>query len=372
MIELVRQPVPRPVNIDPVVNIADVAADAGVSKSTVSYVLSGTRKISPETVKRVQESIRRLGYRPNPAARALTLKRTGIIGLLANVGVDDASADAETFMQFVQEALFGAHRRGYDLIVMGNGEDELRGDVLADALVMMDVKPDERRLETLAGVGVPATLLGMPEDRRGFFAVDLDFEAAGRMLIEHLRALGHDAIGFMGLEPGSDAAGYSFTKRFERGLADRAQELGAVLLRQPLQPGMTMSGWWSSARALLPRMSAIITPGPSQLDELYPYLAGLGVGVPDDISVVTVATERRLRRATVPTTGVILPMDDMVGIAVDHAINAIEGVSADEAILISPTLLELGSSAVRSRRSGPGFPSAPEEHHGALHSTSEP
>ena len=59
-----------------VVNIGDVAADAGVSRSTVSYVLSGTRTISPETRERVRASIRKLGYRPNPAARALTLKRT--------------------------------------------------------------------------------------------------------------------------------------------------------------------------------------------------------------------------------------------------------------------------------------------------------
>ena len=51
--------------------IADVASHAGVSMSTVSYVLSGKRPISEETRQRVEEAIRELGYRPHAGARAL-------------------------------------------------------------------------------------------------------------------------------------------------------------------------------------------------------------------------------------------------------------------------------------------------------------
>ncbi len=47
------------------VKITDVARHAGVSPSTVSYVLSGKRSISEETARRVEESIRQLGYRPH-------------------------------------------------------------------------------------------------------------------------------------------------------------------------------------------------------------------------------------------------------------------------------------------------------------------
>lgn len=49
------------------VTIADVARHAGVSSSTVSYVLSGKRAISEETRLRVQSSVRELGYHPTPA-----------------------------------------------------------------------------------------------------------------------------------------------------------------------------------------------------------------------------------------------------------------------------------------------------------------
>ncbi|MEU4745537.1 LacI family DNA-binding transcriptional regulator, partial [Actinosynnema sp. NPDC023658] len=53
------------------VTLADVAKHAGVSASTVSYVLSGKRTISAETRDRVERSVAELGYHPNARARAL-------------------------------------------------------------------------------------------------------------------------------------------------------------------------------------------------------------------------------------------------------------------------------------------------------------
>lgn len=52
------------------VTLAEVAQHAGVSASTVSYVLSGKRSISTTTRQRVEESIRKLGYHPNAGARS--------------------------------------------------------------------------------------------------------------------------------------------------------------------------------------------------------------------------------------------------------------------------------------------------------------
>ena len=64
------------------VTIVDVAHDAGVSHSTVSRVLSGSPRISEETKRKVQESIRRLGYVADLRGRALAGGRTGIVGLV--------------------------------------------------------------------------------------------------------------------------------------------------------------------------------------------------------------------------------------------------------------------------------------------------
>lgn len=61
--------------------MADVAAQAGVSISTVSHVLNGTRKVSPATLRAVQHAMEAVGYTPSILARALARSTTNTIGL---------------------------------------------------------------------------------------------------------------------------------------------------------------------------------------------------------------------------------------------------------------------------------------------------
>ncbi|MEN6491481.1 MAG: LacI family DNA-binding transcriptional regulator [Rectinema sp.] len=65
------------------VTIRDVAIAAGVSVSTVSHALSGKRPISQATKDKIHDAIERLGYEPNPAARALRTTTSGVIGFFA-------------------------------------------------------------------------------------------------------------------------------------------------------------------------------------------------------------------------------------------------------------------------------------------------
>ena len=62
--------------------INDVARAAGVSPSTVSYVLSGRRPISAQTRERVQAAIAELGFHPHAGARALASRRTNVLALV--------------------------------------------------------------------------------------------------------------------------------------------------------------------------------------------------------------------------------------------------------------------------------------------------
>ncbi len=66
------------------VTIADVAERLGVSKSTISHALSGKRRISSEVTRQVMEAVKELGYRPNYTARALSTRRTGLVGVLVD------------------------------------------------------------------------------------------------------------------------------------------------------------------------------------------------------------------------------------------------------------------------------------------------
>jgi transcriptional regulator with XRE-family HTH domain len=64
------------------VNIGEVARRAKVSRSTVSYALSGKRPVSESTRRRIQQVIDEMGYRPNAFARALARGETKTLGLV--------------------------------------------------------------------------------------------------------------------------------------------------------------------------------------------------------------------------------------------------------------------------------------------------
>jgi LacI family transcriptional regulator len=114
--------------------ISDVARRAFVSKTTVSHVLNGTRYVAPDTKQRVLEAIEALGYRPSTAARSLTTKRTGIVGMI----ISDASN------QFFGEVLRGVEDvlrpRGYGLIVCNTDETLERERHYLDLLLSQQVE----------------------------------------------------------------------------------------------------------------------------------------------------------------------------------------------------------------------------------------
>ena len=66
------------------ITVKHVAKEAGVSTQTVSRVVNNAEGVLPETRQRVQETIRRLGYRPNVIARSLTQRRTCTMGVVAS------------------------------------------------------------------------------------------------------------------------------------------------------------------------------------------------------------------------------------------------------------------------------------------------
>ncbi|MDI7275433.1 MAG: LacI family DNA-binding transcriptional regulator [Anaerolineae bacterium] len=114
--------------------ISDVARRAFVSKTTVSHVLNGTRFVTPDTKQRVLDAIEALGYRPSTAARSLTTKRTGIVGMI----ISDASN------QFFGEVLRGVEDvlgpKGYGLIVCNTDETLERERHYLDLLLSQQVE----------------------------------------------------------------------------------------------------------------------------------------------------------------------------------------------------------------------------------------
>lgn len=177
-------------------NIRDVAARAGVSYQTVSRVLNDHPSIRVETRDRVRAAIDELGYRPNPAARALVTSRSRTIGVLTSQSFQYGPA---TSIAAIEVAARDAGYRSSvtsiataDLPSIRSGIDYLLSQSV-EALVV--IAPQQRVIEAISElpVAVPYVTLqsGTTADRHG---MSTDQVLGARLATRHLIDLGHEEI----------------------------------------------------------------------------------------------------------------------------------------------------------------------------------
>ncbi|MFJ4713338.1 LacI family DNA-binding transcriptional regulator [Streptomyces sp. NPDC088785] len=331
------------------VTLAEVARHAGVSASTVSYVLSGKRPISAATRERVESSVRTLGYHPNAGARALASSRSNIIALMVPLRTD---MYLPVMTEIATAVATAARAHGYDILLLTGDEGpeavrRIEGSALADAMILMDVELDDGRLPLLRAATRPAVLIGLPSDPDGLHCVDLDFAAAGAACVEHLAGLGHREIAVVGEAAAVYERRTGFAERTLAGLRGRAAELGLRLLHRPCE------GSYAAVAATLSRIvderpgtTAFVVQNEAATDPLLALLRQSGRAVPEDVSVVAVCHEQVAARASVPLTSVAVPAREMGRRAVERAVALVEGRGADpEAVLLAPQLTVRASTA---------------------------
>jgi len=179
-----------------VATIVDVARLAGVSTSTVSHVVNGTRPVGEETARRVHDAIASTGYRQDTLARSLRRARTDSVGVI----VSDASEPA--FAGMVRGVEHAAAEAGYTLLLANSGEDEARQrkaiEVLAarrvdGVIIAPAARTAVRDLERVREGGTPIVLM----DRTAKLRTDMvgvENAAPMRDLVLHLIDHGHRRV----------------------------------------------------------------------------------------------------------------------------------------------------------------------------------
>jgi DNA-binding LacI/PurR family transcriptional regulator len=183
------------------VTARDVADRAGVSRTTVSFVLNNVpgMRISEETRQRVLEAARDIDYHPNISARRLVTGRSYIIAYVERQSPKEAFADA-----FFPEALHGVHdavyAAGYEVLFAPTEIDSgarrcsrlLRGGHV-DGIILSGPRADDEELRDLLQTNAPIVLQGhMPGVPVA--SVDVDNVRAASMAVQHLIDLGFDDI----------------------------------------------------------------------------------------------------------------------------------------------------------------------------------
>ena len=178
--------------------ILDVAAEAGVSKSTVSNVVRGADGVADATRERVLEAVRRLNYKPNRVARQFVEQRTTILGVLMG---DLGNPYYAQMARVVERQAFG---RGYTTIFCNiEGEDEIAvADVeallehrIAGVVSLAFTARTPQLHESLRRADVPIVFLGLSE--RWGDSVGPQDHAGARLAVEHLLELGHRRVAYV-------------------------------------------------------------------------------------------------------------------------------------------------------------------------------
>lgn len=180
------------------VTLSDVAHLAGVSPITVSRALRGERAVAPELVAKVQAAAHKLGYVPNPAARALASGQSShvavLIPMLSNaLFVDVLETLQQTLRQAGYQALIGITH--YDA---SEEESLLREQLLhrPAGLIVTGLERSDATRGLIAQSGVPCVHLMTAEAPEGAYCVGFSQRDAGHDLTQHLLDQGHRRIAF--------------------------------------------------------------------------------------------------------------------------------------------------------------------------------
>ncbi|MDV8022812.1 LacI family DNA-binding transcriptional regulator [Rhodococcus sp. IEGM 1330] len=265
----------------------DVARLAGVSVSTVSHVLNGTRNVNPATRQRVDAAILEIGYRRNVVARSLAAGRTHTVGLSIAALTNPYFG---SLVHAVEERLSEA---GY-VLILGDSHDEPRSerrvtdsllDRQVDGMILAPAAGSEfSTIPEIVRSGTPLVLidrmLDVPCDQVG-----PENDVSAYELTTHLLDAGHRRIAIVrGIEGIS-----STTERFDgytRALADRGIELDPRLV---LDGRSSVEVAESRVRGLMSgpdRPTALVSMNNSMTIGSLKAVRGLGLSIPVDLAFV--------------------------------------------------------------------------------------
>jgi DNA-binding LacI/PurR family transcriptional regulator len=273
--------------------IADVAREAGVSKTAVSFAFNSPDRLSPETATRIRVVAESLGYRPHPVARMLTQGQTMALGVLTPQALSVIFSNP-FFGAFNEGVALAAEEYGYGLHFISPVHGSLAraiGRATVDGVVAIGLSehhPDVEQIrQALPIVLVDST--AMPD----YPSIDIDDEGGARAAAEHLLALGHRDFLIIGVEPPQPATQMEpegVTGRRLRGYRTALATAGIELSfdRIVVGPATVAGGMTALEEAWREglRPTAVLAMSDAMAIGAMRAIRGLGLAVPSDVSVV--------------------------------------------------------------------------------------
>ena len=335
--------------------IKDVAARAGVSVTTVSHVVNGTRHVSAKGRQGVEAAIRELAYVPNAMARSLKSNTTSTLGMLIPNSSNPYFAE---IVRIVEERCFGA---GYTLVLCNTHDEPRRQSVYLqvlaerriDGLIVVSTGGDNSLVTQLEHLRVPTVLVDREIADPHCDLVETAHMQGGLLAARHLLSLGHKRIACIGGPVGVNPS----EQRIEGWRMALAEAGAAPTITDGLlwRGGFTSQGGYEAMHAIL-RAEAV----PSAVFACNDLMA-IGalraahesdLRVPDELSIVGFDDIELAAYTSPALTTVAQPMERIGALAVDMLLERVGGKRRDaRKVVLQPELRVRDSTA----RHAPGL-----------------
>jgi len=216
------------------ITIKDIAKTAGVSHTTVSRALRGHPAISNETAGRIRQIADELGYVPNTVARGLKTNRSGALGVIVRRIVDPFFSEV---LSGIEDMLYA---EGYSLFLAASNRDLEREETIVramserrvDGVIICSTQVGEEHRRQLERFGVPTVLINNQAIADVTYSVYHDDAYGSIKLTDHLLALGHKRVAYLG-----NARAGRTTEERKQGYAEAMVKHGL-----PLRPEYVVNG----------------------------------------------------------------------------------------------------------------------------------
>ncbi|MCP2340427.1 LacI family transcriptional regulator [Actinomadura rupiterrae] len=329
------------------VTMREVAERAGVTKQTVSNVVTGRVRVRPETEARVRAAIAELGYTPNLVARSLATGASRTVGLFV------PTVTNAFYSEVVEEAENVLEEHGYHLLLCTTRQDASRAarhmaslaSRSVDALLIAGDEGLDDHLPLLADARFPIALCAWEtEIPSSLPVVTIDYEQAGHLAGRHLRDLGHERVAVVASLPAHADRLDGFRHAFERDGLTVPDEMVF-----PVTDPTAAGGFAAATRALRahPELTAVFATYDVLAIGALDAARTLGRAVPGSLSVIGHDDVDEARHVHPSLTTVAIPSRAMARQAIELLLHAIENdrPPVNSLQLLRPTLVPRDSTA---------------------------
>lgn len=296
--------------------LRDVAERAGVTVTTVSRMLNGRVKVSPETQGKITAAMRELGYHPNEMARSLAKKSSNLIGLMV------PSAKHYFFAELIQEVenAVAAHQCQLLLCVSDQETEKENAYVqmlLGDRVRGIIVASYSQGFDRLANIGAPVFYIERnPKD--GTPSAMMDHFEGSRIAGEHLIRKGCRNLVYLS---GNASKSVVSNMRYDGfcAAARQAKVAKPVLVEARWEEFISLDYTESIRRifAEYPETDGILTSNDLMAATVVRYCLHEGIRIPDRLKVVGYDDTAFASLCPIPLTTIHQPVGEVARYAVD-------------------------------------------------------